>query len=284
MSTKQRDKMLEAVAEDAAKRLDQQLTPLDANAVKLERLKLNDATIVARGRDAWHRLATQPRRSWNDYMLVADALEEGRRQCRAQLKLPADKSRRLGRAFNTLFSDWIRENGFGAIDGGTRSLLTECLSHREEIEAFLESLPTRERLFLNYPGAVLDRWRKTRTSDEDEADSDTALQPQKSRSDPRHEITRLRSTVAALQEELDALSPVRFDQDDPAEVIADILDRAWSDEPRKAEEILGLWRGLNERRKAHLTERVSRLKRAPIGSKRSPPPGATAVQTDTPAA
>jgi hypothetical protein len=70
-----------------------------------------------------------------------------------------------GRRYNQIFGEWLTRHGFDDIDKGDRSRLFEVMENLDEIEGWLATLPTTNRLRLNHPATVLRKWRaKTQTS------------------------------------------------------------------------------------------------------------------------
>jgi hypothetical protein len=136
------------------------------------------------GQEAWTRLTNC--QSWNDWLLVGEALLLGRSECMRT----AHTNKPEGRRYNEEFSDWLKANKFDGIDKSTRSRLFECLAHRAQIEAWLVTLATNDRLKkLNHPAVVLRHWQKTQVKKPDNAE------PKKS------PVAKLKETIVKLEEE-----------------------------------------------------------------------------------
>ena len=109
--------------------------------------------IVRLGQAAMARLA----RSWDDWMLVAAALDVGRTEVMRNVHTNEPTGRRYERAM----ADWLAANNFQQIDKGDRSRLLHCLKHREQIERWRAALTNNQRTKLNHPTAVLRKWQKS---------------------------------------------------------------------------------------------------------------------------
>jgi hypothetical protein len=135
------------------------------------------------GQEAWTRLTNN--QTFTDWLLVGEALLVGR----AESMRTAHTNKPEGRAYNAEFSDWLKKNKFDGINKSTRSRLFECLAHRAEIEAWIVTLATSERLKkLNHPAVVLRNWQKTRVKKADEVK-------------PQSAIAKLRATIIELEEQ-----------------------------------------------------------------------------------
>jgi hypothetical protein len=92
---------------------------------------------------------------WRDWMFVADGFVVGQ----AKAMRAAGTNRPYGKAFTRAMGDWLKArpwaNGY---DKGTRSNLLWCADHRNEIEAWRESLAQNERDKLNHPSALKRRY------------------------------------------------------------------------------------------------------------------------------
>ena len=92
---------------------------------------------------------------WRDWMFLADGFAVGQ----AKAMRAAGTNRPYGKAFTRAMGDWLKArpwaNGY---DKGTRSNLLWCADHRNEIEAWRESLAQNERDKLNHPTALKRRY------------------------------------------------------------------------------------------------------------------------------
>jgi hypothetical protein len=105
------------------------------------------------GQAAMTRLA----RSWDDWMLVAAALDVGR----TEAMRTAHTNQPVGKRYEREMARWLSANGFALIDKGDRSRLLDCLEHRDKIERWRAGLTSNQRAKLNHPSAVLRKWRKS---------------------------------------------------------------------------------------------------------------------------
>ena len=95
------------------------------------------------------------RRRWEDFMIIADALDVGR----AEVMRDLHTNQPTGRRYEKAMGEWLVANGFKEIDKGARCRLLECLRHREQIERWRGLLTDGERFKLNHPDAVLRKWK-----------------------------------------------------------------------------------------------------------------------------
>lgn len=111
---------------------------------------------VAKGREAWQRLRTRDRATWDDWLTVARALILGRAAAMAAAKSNAP----MGAKYNRLFGDWLRAHDFDAITNAERYRAVLCLEKADAIEEWRSTLPEAKRGRLNHPGAVWHAWRR----------------------------------------------------------------------------------------------------------------------------
>ena len=95
------------------------------------------------------------RRRWEDFMIIAEALDVGRNEVMRDLHT----NQPTGRRYEKAIGEWLAANGFKDIDKGARCRLLECLRHREQIERWRTLLTDTERFKLNHPDAVLRKWK-----------------------------------------------------------------------------------------------------------------------------
>ena len=95
------------------------------------------------------------RRRWEDFMIIAEALDVGRAEVMRELHT----NQPTGRRYETAMGEWLVANGFKGIDKSARCRLLECLRHREQIERWRGLLTDRERFKLNHPDAILRKWK-----------------------------------------------------------------------------------------------------------------------------
>jgi hypothetical protein len=141
--------------------------------------------VVRLGQEAMQR----KRRSWDDWQLIAEALQAGRTEVMRALHTNEANGRRYEKAMG----DWLVANGFKEIDKSARSRLLDCLKYRAEIQAWRARLTDSERWKLNHPDTVLRKWKA----------STMVLDPNAT---PRvSPYQRLSESVARLQEENDRM-------------------------------------------------------------------------------
>jgi hypothetical protein len=108
---------------------------------------------IRRGQEAWSRL--KKHMSWTDWTSVGKAHLKGRTVAMGE----ANTNEPTGRRYNQIFGEWLTRHGFDDIDKGDRSRLFEVMEHLDEIETWLATVPTSNRLRLNHPVTVLRKWR-----------------------------------------------------------------------------------------------------------------------------
>lgn len=95
------------------------------------------------------------RRRWEDWLIIAEALDFGRTKIMGDLYINAP----VGRRYESAMAEWLTANGFREIDKGARSRLLECLQHRDEIEQWRALLTDGERFHFNHPSTVWRKWK-----------------------------------------------------------------------------------------------------------------------------
>jgi hypothetical protein len=107
--------------------------------------------VVRLGQEAMQR----KRRSWDDWLLIAEALQAGR----TELMRALHTNEANGRRYEKAMGDWLVANGFKEIDKSARGRLLDCLKHKAEIQAWRARLTDSERWKLNHPDTVLRKWK-----------------------------------------------------------------------------------------------------------------------------
>jgi hypothetical protein len=113
---------------------------------------ISDDKEIREGQEAWSRL--KKHMSWSDWTSVGRAHLKGRQAAMRE----ADTNEPTGRRYNQIFGEWLTRHGFDDIDKGDKSRLFEVMEHLDEIETWLATLPTSNRLRLNHPATVLRKW------------------------------------------------------------------------------------------------------------------------------
>lgn len=109
---------------------------------------------VQQGRIAWARLKKNGK-NWDDWKTVGHALLEGRKTAMRNAGTTAP----AGRGYSDAFNEWLTCNRFD-IGPSHQGKLLVAMGLLPEIENWRATLPLRQRLCLNNPGAVLFRYRK----------------------------------------------------------------------------------------------------------------------------
>jgi hypothetical protein len=93
--------------------------------------------IIRRGQEALDR----KRRGFDDWLLIAEALQVGRTEIMAAVHT----NQPTGKRYEKAMAEWLFARGFHLIDKCTRNHLFECLKHRAEIAKWLAPLTEGER-------------------------------------------------------------------------------------------------------------------------------------------
>jgi hypothetical protein len=128
--------------------LDAELEAKEAAAVVAER------KVIRAGRDAWHLVGKAE--SFENWKLIGAALAIGKR-----LALRATGANDTSsRHYIKWFSRWLLQNGFvGVIKPQTRSFAILLFENAEQITAWRDGLPERQRKRLINPQSVVKRWQ-----------------------------------------------------------------------------------------------------------------------------
>jgi hypothetical protein len=113
---------------------------------------------IAEGREAWARIRESGKRDFNDWILVAHALQIGR----AASLAAARTNRAVGTTYNRAMSAWLREAGLGDVNNQERYRALQVLENLPAISAWRDGLPEERRARLNHPGAIWAHWNKTK--------------------------------------------------------------------------------------------------------------------------
>jgi hypothetical protein len=107
--------------------------------------------VVRLGQEAMDR----KRRSWADWLLIAEALQAGRTEVMRALHTNEPH----GRRFEKAMGEWLIANKFKEINKATRCQLFDCLKHKIELEKWRARLTDSERWKFNHPDTVLRKWK-----------------------------------------------------------------------------------------------------------------------------
>jgi hypothetical protein len=105
---------------------------------------------VARGREAWERRKADA--SFDDWLLIGEALLVGRRESMAKAKT----NKPAGRRYNEHFGHWLQLHRFNEIDSRSRGELFSIMAKRADVETYRKSLTPAQRAICNHPSTV---WR-----------------------------------------------------------------------------------------------------------------------------
>jgi hypothetical protein len=111
---------------------------------------------VTEGRAAWQRIKGCERKSWNDWLLVGEALAIGK----AAALRAANTNRPGGSRYNKIMGKWLRDNGLADITPAERYRILLILENCVAIETWRASLDDVKRRKLNHPGAIWAHWSR----------------------------------------------------------------------------------------------------------------------------
>jgi hypothetical protein len=134
----------------------ERLKRLNGRAAPLKEVDANDP--VARGQEAWKRLKTAGRQTWDDWKQVGAALMAGRLHALDAAKTTTP----TGKAYNQAFHYWLQTRRLDEIDKSDRSKLLLIMGNLDGIEKWLAKKTEAERASWNHPSTV---WRVSRCKD-----------------------------------------------------------------------------------------------------------------------
>ena len=119
---------------------------------------------IAAGREAWQRIRESGRRNFDDWCVVARALDIGR----AGALEEAGTDRPFGSYYTAAIGRWLRHNGFYGLDGnrGERAQMHRMLANLPAIMIWRQSLNEEQRRRCNHPATVVLCWRRSITKAE----------------------------------------------------------------------------------------------------------------------
>jgi hypothetical protein len=117
--------------------------------------RITERKVIRLGRDAWHLVGQAE--SFENWKLIGAALAIGKR-----LALRATGANDTSsRHYIKWFSRWLLQNGFGVMKPQTRSWAIALFENAEQITAWRNGLPERQRKRLVNPQSVMKRWQAT---------------------------------------------------------------------------------------------------------------------------
>jgi hypothetical protein len=114
---------------------------------------------IEAGQAAWKRLQERPKATWQDWLVVGQALVVGR----AEVMQEASTNRPFGLRYSRLMKKWLTQNGLNDINDQERYRVILCLENLSAIEKWRNDLPWAQRVRLNNAKAVWGRWKKSTT-------------------------------------------------------------------------------------------------------------------------
>lgn len=108
-------------------------------------------TAIGEGVAAWSRLRRPSAVTWDDWILVGEALAIGR----AEVMRDTGSTRPIGSRYNKAFSEWLLAHGLRDLDQAARAKLFIMMANLPAIQAWRDQLPECERKKLNHPASIL---------------------------------------------------------------------------------------------------------------------------------
>jgi hypothetical protein len=218
-----------------------------------EDVEISPATerIIELGKNEWKK--KRDKVDWTGWVHIGQSLDAGRSIAMRQVHTNQSK----GRAYNEVFSAWLKRNDYHTMDSKLRANLLDCITNLAEIDAWRDTLAENKRLEWTHPVVVLRHWKASLKLAE--------ATPRKIVGDSGREIAlqNLTQENLALKEERDKLRAKLdgagdlFTASDPAWQIAQtIANELRTVTDHKFDEIIS---GLKEQRRKR-TERTRKPK------------------------
>jgi hypothetical protein len=118
---------------------------------------MSEQATLAAGAAAWTRLRSDGRRTFEDWIVVGQALQIGRS---VALKA-AGTNRPIGSKYNRIIFRWLIEAGLDGITGPERYRIGPLIGRLPEIMAWREGLSEQKLRSLNSPSATWFAWRRS---------------------------------------------------------------------------------------------------------------------------
>jgi acyl-CoA synthetase (NDP forming) len=164
------------------------------------------------------------RRSYEDWLLIAGALQVGR----TEVMQAVHTNKPTGGRYERAMGEWLLARSFHLIDKCTRNHLLECLQHRAEIAKWRANLTEAERFKFNHLTTVLRKWKGSTVVPDPNAKPKPSLFAQ-----TKDALVRALEENHRLQEKIKTADGDLWKSADTASDIAGVMIAALS--PAKAE-------------------------------------------------
>lgn len=207
---------------------------MDAADISPEVIERRIAERIAEAKKAWRRIQKNASKLWDDWVLIGDALDDGRTEALYQSGANEPKGQKYNRAFKT----WLEDNGFKDIHQSTRAYLLRIMDEEAEVERWREQLSEDNQYRWNHPIIVWKQFQayKRREGQHDDKpprrpglrEENVRLQEENDRLNQQIEALQIeinqgglaeRETIAASISAVD----VRFQNDDLVEYIDGLI-------------------------------------------------------------
>jgi hypothetical protein len=137
------------------------LPKFDAERERKETAKrFIEQRILRAGVEAWKEIDKISKTgSFEAWLRIGQALAIGRDYALRSTGANAP----TGRRYSVAFSEWVRRNGFGAMNKSTRSRALELHTNRDAITAWRQTLTDRQRAHCIHAHTIVVRWRRATT-------------------------------------------------------------------------------------------------------------------------
>jgi hypothetical protein len=120
-----------------------------------------ESDLYACARESWLRLKSNAHQTWDDYLVIGQALVAARTEKMRDLGI----NRPHGPRFRKAISAWLREHHLDDIPKAVRSVLIELMDHRPEVDEMMATWSPAQCADRNHPHTVrryLKKWRAER--------------------------------------------------------------------------------------------------------------------------
>jgi hypothetical protein len=203
--------------------------------------------IIELGKTEWKK--KRDKVDWTGWVHIGQSLDAGRSIAMHQVHTNQPK----GRAYNEVFSAWLKRNDYHTMDSKLRANLLDCIINLSEIDAWRDTLAENKRLEWTHPVVVLRHWKASlklpeATSRKIVGDTGREIALQ----NLTQENLALKDERDKLRDKLEGVGDF-FTVSDPAWQIAKVIaDELRTVTDRKFDEIVS---ALKEHRRKHIERR-----------------------------
>ena len=119
---------------------------------------MGDVETIERAKRAWRRIRRRGRTIFAEWLLIGEALSIGR----AMSLKAAETDKPYGVRYHKAMAAFLQETGFCEIGDDERHKALKCFEQRDEIMAYIATLPPDRQRTINHPNYALALFRGTR--------------------------------------------------------------------------------------------------------------------------